>query len=142
MADAPSAPASSASSAPDGLPAMKCHTLRGQPWSPPPGRAVAARRAVRDAPAAHGPPVAAVARHPRAARRGRTRVLALGHAPGSAVFGPRVIAIRDEPKHVSVVMVWARRTFCQVDRSARLSDPATHYVPTFSAPKRGPSVKR
>ena len=38
MADAPSAPASSASPAPDGLPAMKCHTPRGQPWSPPPGR--------------------------------------------------------------------------------------------------------
>ena len=36
VADAPSAPASSASPAPDGLPAMKCHTLRGQPWSPPP----------------------------------------------------------------------------------------------------------
>ena len=35
---APSAPASSASPAPDGLPAMKCHTLRGQPWSPPPTR--------------------------------------------------------------------------------------------------------
>ena len=30
-ADAPSAPASSAFSAPDGLPAMKCHTLRSSP---------------------------------------------------------------------------------------------------------------
>ena len=53
VADAPSAPASSASPAPDGLSAMKCHrssergrvggrgqpgsgTPRGQPWSPPP----------------------------------------------------------------------------------------------------------
>ena len=43
VADAPSAPASSASPAPDGLPAMKCHTLRGQPWSPPPPRRIAAR---------------------------------------------------------------------------------------------------
>ena len=58
------------------------------------------RPAVRDAPGAHGPPVAAVARHPSAARQrpaaGRSPQ---GHAQGSPVFDPRMIAIRDEPKH-------------------------------------------